>query len=935
MKRIDKIYQYLSDYWNSQTDDMLQNNLGSTAKEISNELKIARSNVSAELNNLVRNEKVVKIKSYPVRYIPSEVLINKNLIDKSDFDFEIEDLVSLDKQDSIRKVSYKAKNKGTKFDPFESVIGYNESLKKAISQAKAAIHYPPNGLHMLLLGPTGSGKTFLAKKIFQYAKFAEIIEEGKPFITFNCADYYNNPQLLMSQLFGYVEGAFTGATSEKSGLIEQADGGILLLDEVHRLPPEGQEMLFYFLDNKTFSRLGESGKRRTANVLIIFATTENPSSVLLSTFSRRIPMTIEIPPLSKRSISERIELMKFLFRVEAKRIEKVLSIDIDVMNVLLSTSNFGNVGQLKSQVQLVCAQAFVNNLNIKDKIEIHVQDLPSELGQEWLTSRSNMIGSKKISEYLDVVTLIYPSSMNEENHDENADFNIYESIEKKVKILREEGIAQEDIYQYIVTDLHIHIRNVVENNSPKYSLQKFVNPRVTKIVDVLKDIAESHLDKRFDRRFNYYVGMHLDAYLKRGEKTNIFLSSGHQEIIDTNRREYEAAKIICTTLKERYDINLPEIEVIYYTMLLASIISLEEIRKVSALVVTHGNSTATSMVEVATELLGNAPIEAIDMPLTVSPTEIIDILCEKVSNIDNGKGVLLLVDMGSLSMMDKKIKKKTGVKVLSIPNVTTSVVLDVVRKINYTNFDLHSIYSSVKKDFINSLQLHEDRSQKPKVILSICMSGEGTAKKMEQMINSVISNNCQEVIEVITVSALELKKIIPEIVQKYTVLASVGTKDPEIESPFISLESLIEGEGEQFLKCIVSREDLTTNIENKNDSGSVLIKDLCEETLRTYLVYLNPLHITNLLIEWIEDIERIEKINFSNSNILKMIIHTAFAFERVIKGNPLVYSEKIDPELVQYLNKVESSISGVEKKIDLYLCEDEKLFVAEILREIC
>ena len=128
---------------------------------------------------------------------------------------------------------------------------------------------------------------------------------------------------------------------------------------------------------------------------------------------------------------------------------------------------------------------------------------------------------------------------------------------------------------------------------------------------------------------------------------------------------------------------------------------------------------------------------------------------------------------------------------------------------------------------------------------------------------------------------------------------------------------------------------MTTDIENKNDSGSVLIKDLCEETLRTYLVYLNPLHITNLLIEWIEDIERIEKINFSNSNILKMIIHTAFAFERVIKGNPLVYSEKIDPELVQYLNKVESSISGVEKKIDLYLCEDEKLFVAEILREIC
>lgn len=204
------------------------------------------------------------------------------------------------------------------------------------------------------------------------------------------------------------------------------------MDEVHRLPPEGQEMLFYFLDNKTFSRLGESGKSRSANVLIIFATTENPSSVLLSTFTRRIPMTIEIPPLSKRSLPEKIELLKYLFRIEAKRIEKTLSIDIDVMNVLLSSANFGNVGQLKSQVQLVCAQAFVNNLNSKDKIEIHVQDLPSQVGQEWMTSRSNMIGTKDISDYLDVVTLVYPTNDEEENH-EDADFNIYESIEKKSK----------------------------------------------------------------------------------------------------------------------------------------------------------------------------------------------------------------------------------------------------------------------------------------------------------------------------------------------------------------------------------------------------------------------------------------------------------------------------------------------------------------------
>ncbi|MEO1771630.1 sigma-54-dependent transcriptional regulator [Candidatus Enterococcus ferrettii] len=933
MKRIDRIFQYLLEVWGDSRVEDLQKQAGSTAKEVSQALEIARSNVSAELNKLVRDERVVKIKSYPVRYIPLEILLNNHLMEISDMNFEIEDFVSLDDEKPVKisptnKSVYKRAS-----DPFQLVIGHNDSLKKAISQAKAAIHYPPNGLHMLLLGPTGSGKTFFAKKVFQYAQYAGIVDEGNPFISFNCADYYNNPQLLMSQLFGYVEGAFTGAASEKSGLIEQADGGILLLDEVHRLPPEGQEMLFYFLDNKTFSRLGESGKSRSANVLIIFATTENPSSVLLSTFTRRIPMTIEIPPLSKRSLPEKIELLKYLFRIEAKRIEKTLSIDIDVMNVLLSSANFGNVGQLKSQVQLVCAQAFVNNLNSKDKIEIHVQDLPSQVGQEWMTSRSNMIGTKDISDYLDVVTLVYPTNDEEENH-EDADFNIYESIEKKVKILREEGVSQEDIYQYILTDLHIHIRNVVEKDSPNYSLQKFVNPKITKIVDVLKEQAEQQLNRKFDRRFNYYVGMHLDAYLKRGEKTNLSLSTSHQEIIDTNKKEYEAALTICKTLQERYDIHLPEIEVVYYTMLLSSIISLETVKKVSALVVTHGNSTATSMVDVATELLGYAPIEAVDMPLTVSPAEIIAILCEKVSKIDNGKGVLLLVDMGSLAIMDKKIQKETGVKVLSIPNVTTAVVLDVVRKISYTNFDLHSIYSSVKKDFMNSLQLYEDRSQRPKAILSICMSGEGTAKKLEQMINSIISQNGSEVIEVLTVSALELKQKIPVLVERYELMAAVGTKDPEADCPFISLEALIEGQGEQQLRSIVSGEDLSSLPADNSPNGSMLIKDLCEETLRSYLVYLNPIHITDLLLQWMSDLESYSEAAFSNSTILKMVVHTSFAFERVIKGNCLEYSEEVTPLLEEYLHKVEKSIASVEQKLDLVLSRDEKLFIAEIIKEI-
>lgn len=86
----------------------------------------------------------------------------------------------------------------------------------------------------------------------KFAMEAARLTETAPFVVFNCADYANNPQL-----FGVKKGAYTGAVEQK-GLIEKANGGILFLDEVHRLTPEGQEMLFTFIDGGMYRRLGES-----------------------------------------------------------------------------------------------------------------------------------------------------------------------------------------------------------------------------------------------------------------------------------------------------------------------------------------------------------------------------------------------------------------------------------------------------------------------------------------------------------------------------------------------------------------------------------------------------------------------------------------------------------------------------------------------------
>src|SRR5699024_6239169 len=87
--------------------------------------------------------------------------------------------------------------------PFANLIGYSGSLKEVVKKCEESIVYPPNGFPLIITGPSGVGKSFLAKNIYNEAKKLGAISEDAKFITLNAADYANNPELLSSVLFGY------------------------------------------------------------------------------------------------------------------------------------------------------------------------------------------------------------------------------------------------------------------------------------------------------------------------------------------------------------------------------------------------------------------------------------------------------------------------------------------------------------------------------------------------------------------------------------------------------------------------------------------------------------------------------------------------------------------------------------------------------------
>lgn len=161
MKRIDLIFNAI------QKGNYTE---GVTASELATFLQLDRANVSSDLNKLVKDKRLLKTNTRPVRFY---IETNTSLETHS------KDITSLD-----------------------TFAIENTSLKIAIEKAKASILYPPNGMHTLLLGETGVGKSMFASLMHEYAIEVEQLPKDAPFIVFNCADYANNPQLLLGQLFG-------------------------------------------------------------------------------------------------------------------------------------------------------------------------------------------------------------------------------------------------------------------------------------------------------------------------------------------------------------------------------------------------------------------------------------------------------------------------------------------------------------------------------------------------------------------------------------------------------------------------------------------------------------------------------------------------------------------------------------------------------------
>jgi DNA-binding NtrC family response regulator len=229
---------------------------------------------------------------------------------------------------------------------FENIIGSSGSLMHALD---IAARVAPTDATVLILGETGTGKELVAKAIhFQSAR------RDRPFVTINCAAIPR--ELLESELFGYMKGAFTGALTHKRGKAEIADGGTMLLDEIGEMPLELQVRVLRLIQEREIEKIGARVTTKV-DVRIIAATHRNLDAMVKEgafredLYYRLLVVPIELPPLRERQSDIPDLVLHFLEKAKHKHNRSELMLRSDLLPYFSNYPWPGNVRQLENTIE--------------------------------------------------------------------------------------------------------------------------------------------------------------------------------------------------------------------------------------------------------------------------------------------------------------------------------------------------------------------------------------------------------------------------------------------------------------------------------------------------------------------------------------------------------------------------------------------------------
>ena len=702
---------------------------------------------------------------------------------------------------------------------------------------------------------------------------------------------------MSSVLFGHVKGAFTGANEEKQGLLAEADGGYLFLDEVHNLSAENQEKLFLFIDSQKYRMLGDSKNWQTAKVRLLFATTEDIHSTLLATFRRRIPFEIRIPDFLERSYGERFLLVSSFFQNEAEILKKNICVDSEYFRRMLNLHEEGNIGAVKSKIKVLCAQAYSQ----QREEELRISTPGKESSDSFYFYWNRPEKKKWMSSYqiFSNITECFVPGMNYSKIEEVLDLFLQTITRRLEENKKENNFCEIPPFRHYEEKCRNNINKILKSYG--YRLNELEIDEFYKMVIAVL----------FDEKF-FGTAFKISGYEKK------------------KYRKYEVmiSRILDAVLED-YNDNVREFLQTILTVWLSDKVKVKS--KINALILMHGEHSASSMASLANEMIGDYVYEAFDMPIQVHTEELIVKVNDYVRDIETNEGLILLVDMGSLERMYDKISRNVDGDLVIVNNVSTAFALEL----GFSLFDKADIYRITQMDmsqFNMKMQYYKGLSQKPNIIVS-CISGEGIAVEIKEILSKYVNT---DEIDILTMDYSELKKQLNRGSAEdfhNTIVVFTTTPLSSTVVPVMNVEDLVNG----FTNP--SFPEFMLNKENVREFTNDIIKLFTLKGVASRLRFLNPEVVMQEVDQVIRGYENYYYVQLPNFLRINLFLHTSIMIERVLVKEESGKIDSIDTEGIneesrKFIEVSKDIFKSIMMKYKIEISDAEYLLLYQILQSV-
>ncbi|WP_057817166.1 PRD domain-containing protein [Schleiferilactobacillus perolens] len=870
----DLIYHYVRESIYSDP----KNGSGVTTEFIATNLQMQRTNVSANLNKLVRQGKLVKTKTRPVRFaMPSTQPAG---------------------------------------DAFTTLIGSSGSLKRDIQLAKAAILYPSGNLNIQITAHPGSGTSIFVDRIIHFAEENHVVNKNGPTIAVNCRNYANDIHALDAVLFGenddFVDSCF-----------DQARGGVLFVNHYEYLTAGQQARIVDLLDKSTqFYELNENPQFAPGKApFMIFSCSTQGKRQL----EHKLPVVITLPSLDERPLSEKMQLINRFFAQEARTSKRTVSVGIPALKALVLSDYVHNIKELLAAITMACANAYVRVVNDKrDSISVSLEDLKPAYRKSLLKEKENQTTLNIL--FGDMEKMIFdPSDDNTTARSRTTSEDIYGDINKQYASLVDRGVGSANIKSLI--DGHIkklfdkyNYYDFLDSGANQQQLAKIVKPQIIEIVRDWLSACRKSLNRSFDNSVFYGLCLHINSLLtvKVGHKR--LEENQAKQLIVQYSQEYKESVKLAQILRDELGLHLPLEE----TVLLMFFITPEKASTKGhpvVLYIMHGNSTASSLMETTNALNQNHNAYGYDLNLDVSTKTAMLEIKAQIQKIDQGQGVIVIYDMGSIKIMLETISEETNIKIRSIQIPITLIGIDAARK-SAMETDVDYVYHTISTDI---QQMVVTEQQRPKLIVTLCHTGEGGAEQLKNYIDQYSKLGIQ-VKALAMANKQELVSEVNDLRKVYQIHAFVGTFNPQLFGvPFIPINKVFEN----------TRKDLDQILMFKPVLSNAFAYDQIYRYFQEEFKYADVALLKRFLPEIMDEL--CLAYDLKEDQRVGLFVHLGSMVERCLADDTTVSEPQGKQILTHYpedVRRIGKILKPLEKSFKIIVTDDEIASIVTIVRKL-